>query len=88
MYLINKNYYNWNIKTNLFIIINYSFIDDEGNATVNISSQTARQIKSEMPLPTVGIFDNAKEEVVEMMYTSIYPILLKNNEKSVKETLK
>jgi len=64
-----------------------TFIDDNGTATVNISSQTSRQIKSELPLPTVGIFDNAKEEVVEMMYTSIYPILLKNNEKYVKETL-
>ncbi|ORX43438.1 hypothetical protein BCR36DRAFT_460764 [Piromyces finnis] len=64
-----------------------NFIDDNGIATVNISSQTIRQIASEMPLPTIGIFDNAKEEVVELMYTSIYPILLKNNEKYVKETL-
>jgi len=31
--------------------------------------------------PTVGIFDMAKNEVVELMFTTIFPILLRNNKR-------
>jgi len=37
--------------------------------------------------PTVGIYDTAKNEVVEMMYSSIYPILLRKNQKQITTTL-
>jgi hypothetical protein len=33
--------------------------------------------------PTVSMFDEAKNEVVEMMYNSIFPILLKKNRKEL-----
>ncbi|KAG4103070.1 hypothetical protein H8356DRAFT_982675 [Neocallimastix lanati (nom. inval.)] len=64
-----------------------TFIDENGNASVNLSELTYKQIQSEISLPTVGIFDVAKDEVVDLMYNSIYPILLSKNEKYIKKTL-
>jgi hypothetical protein len=56
------------------------FIDPNGPSVVNISSDTAKKIFHEICLyPTVSIFDDAKEEVISNMYTSIYPILLMKN---------
>jgi len=37
--------------------------------------------------PTVGMYDNAKNEVVEMMFSSIYPILLDKSKKHLIETI-
>jgi len=60
----------------------YTFIHYEGPASVNLSGNTIAQIQNDISTyPTVGIFDNAKNEVVEMMYTSVFPILLKNNKR-------
>jgi hypothetical protein len=60
----------------------YTFIHYEGPASVNLSGNTVSQIQNDISIyPTVGIFDNAKNEVVEMMFTSIFPILLKNNKR-------
>jgi len=39
-----------------------------------------------MSFPTVGIFDTAKEEVVDMMYNSIYPIFLQKYKKQLNDT--
>ncbi|ORX43449.1 hypothetical protein BCR36DRAFT_373946, partial [Piromyces finnis] len=60
----------------------YTFIHYDGPAAVNLSGNTISQIQCDISIyPAVGIFDNAKNEVVEMMYTSIFPILLKNNKR-------
>ncbi|ORX87564.1 hypothetical protein BCR32DRAFT_240042 [Anaeromyces robustus] len=64
-----------------------TFIDINGSARVNISGEVSKEIRNEIPLPTVGIFDKAKDEVVDMMYESIYPILLSKHEKYINETL-
>jgi len=37
--------------------------------------------------PTVGIYDGAANEVIEMMYISLYPILLKQNKKHIINTV-
>jgi len=51
---------------------------------VNISGTSERQIYNEICFnPTIGVYDSAKNEVVEMMYNSIYPIFLKNNKQSL-----
>jgi len=64
------------------------FIDFNGLAVVNISGNTVKKIYNEMATyPTVGIFDEAKNEIVENMYRSIYPILLKNNRKYIEDTI-
>ncbi|ORX87561.1 hypothetical protein BCR32DRAFT_264155 [Anaeromyces robustus] len=64
------------------------FIDFKGPAVVNISGVTNRRINNNIhSCPTVGIFDDAKNEVVELMYDSIYPILLKENKKHMRRTL-
>ncbi|KAG4093933.1 hypothetical protein H8356DRAFT_948024 [Neocallimastix lanati (nom. inval.)] len=58
----------------------YTFIDIDGPATVNITSNITERINNEFNTnPTIGIFDEAKEEVVETMFFSIYPIFLQRN---------
>jgi hypothetical protein len=62
----------------------YMFIDYNSPAVVNISGTSERQIYNEICFnPTIGVYDSAKNEVVEMMYNSIYPIFLKNNKQSL-----
>lgn len=64
----------------------HTFIDIEGPASVNISGATIRRIYHDFyTYPTVGIFDEAKDEVVESMYLSIFPILLQQNRKQLGE---
>jgi len=59
-----------------------TFIDSLSPSAVNITGATIKRINNEInTYPTVGIFDFAKNEIVEMMYSSIYPILLRNNRK-------
>eukprot|EP00833_Pecoramyces_ruminatium_P012010 jgi/Orpsp1_1/1186042/evm.model.c7180000096603.1 len=65
-----------------------TFIDERGTAKVDIHELTAIEIQHNIPLPNVGIFDAAKEEVVDNMYTSIYPILLNKNEKYIRSLIK
>jgi len=61
-----------------------TYIDYNSPAAVNISGSVIRHIQNEMcTYPTVSIFDEAKNEVVEMMYNSIFPILLKKNRKEL-----
>ena len=62
------------------------FIKANCPAKVNISYKIVKAIESEIVKPTVGIFDVAKDEVVDMMYNSIYPIFLKKNKKQLEET--
>jgi len=75
----------------LFIFFNLNikrFIDFNGLAVVNISGNTVKKIYNEIATyPTIGIFDDAKNEIVENMYRSIYPILLQNNKKYLDSTL-
>ncbi|KAG4083980.1 hypothetical protein H8356DRAFT_967078 [Neocallimastix lanati (nom. inval.)] len=62
----------------------YMFIDYNSPDVVNISGTSERQIYNEICFnPTIGVYDSAKNEVVEMMYNSIYPIFLKNNKQSL-----
>jgi len=62
----------------------HTFIDIDGPAAVNISGSTVRRIYHDFyTYPTVGIFDEAKDEVVESMYFSIFPILLQQNRKQL-----
>jgi len=71
-----------------YVSFYYTFIHFDGPCAVNLSGSTMAKIKNEMnSYPTVGIFDIAKNEVVEMMYTSIFPILLKSNIKHFELTL-
>jgi len=57
-----------------------TFINIEGPAPVNITADVIGRIKNEFgDLPTLGIFDEAKDEVVETMFFSIYPIFLQRN---------
>jgi len=71
----------------LYINLN-RFVDRNGPSAVNIFGKTIKKIYHEMCLfPTVSIFDDAKEEVVSMMYSSIFPILLKRNKKYMSNTL-
>ncbi|OUM56489.1 hypothetical protein PIROE2DRAFT_65507 [Piromyces sp. E2] len=71
-----------------FLSFYHMFIDFNGPAVVNITSQTTKRIFNEIcTYPTVGIFDVAAQEVVELMYYSLYPILLKQNEKHLANTL-
>ncbi|ORX45452.1 hypothetical protein BCR36DRAFT_299500 [Piromyces finnis] len=67
-----------------YISFYHTFIDSLGPASVNISGSTIKQIYGEMcSYPTIGMFDNAKNEIVEMMYSSIFPILLRQNRKQM-----
>ncbi|ORY22603.1 hypothetical protein LY90DRAFT_675834 [Neocallimastix californiae] len=66
----------------------YMFIDFNGPAVVNLMGSTIRTIFRQLSTcPTIGIYDFAKNEVVELMYSSIYPILLRNNKKHMAHTL-
>jgi len=63
-----------------------TFIDINGPASVNITGNTMRRIYHGFyTYPTVGIFDEAKDEVVESMYFSLFPILLQQNWKQLGE---
>jgi len=63
----------------------YTFIDSDAPACVNITGKTLKQIRNEFrTYPTVGMFDNAKNEIVEIMYSSLFPILLRNNKRHFK----
>jgi len=65
-----------------------TFIDSLGPASVNISGATIKHIYNEMcTYPTIGMFDNAKNEIVEMMYSSIFPILLRQNRKQLRNNI-
>lgn len=65
-----------------YISFYHTFIDVSGPASVNISGRISRQIYNEFcTYPTIGIFDEAKNEIVEIMYSSVFPILLKQNRK-------
>ncbi|KAG4095522.1 hypothetical protein H8356DRAFT_1276326 [Neocallimastix lanati (nom. inval.)] len=67
-----------------YISFYQTFIDSMGPASVNISGATVKHIYSEMcTYPTIGMFDIAKNEIVEMMYSSIFPILLRQNRKQL-----
>ncbi|KAG4103055.1 hypothetical protein H8356DRAFT_1031158 [Neocallimastix lanati (nom. inval.)] len=58
----------------------HMFIDFNGIAVVNISGDTVKRIINNLcSYPTVGMYDDAKNEVVEVMFSSIYPILLRKN---------
>ncbi|ORX43441.1 hypothetical protein BCR36DRAFT_303844, partial [Piromyces finnis] len=64
------------------------FIDINGSAAVNLTNDTSKRIFKEMcSFPTVGVFDEAKNEIVELMFSSIYPILLRKNKKHMKRTI-
>jgi len=64
----------------------HTFIDVDGPAAVNISGNTVRRIYHDFyTYPTVGIFDEAKDEVVESMFVTIFPALLQNNRKQLGE---
>ncbi|OUM64918.1 hypothetical protein PIROE2DRAFT_8134 [Piromyces sp. E2] len=63
-----------------------TFIHKDGKAVVNISGNVSKTIHGDMSFPTVGIFDQAKEEVVDMMYNSIYPIFIQKYKKQLDET--
>ncbi|KAG4103069.1 hypothetical protein H8356DRAFT_982673 [Neocallimastix lanati (nom. inval.)] len=83
--------YNSNLSVPAAIIPYYdqfyrTFIKANCPAKVNISYKIVKAIESEIVKPTVGIFDVAKDEVVDMMYNSIYPIFLKKNKKQLEET--
>jgi len=66
----------------------YMFVDFNGPAVVNLMSSTVRTIFREMSTaPTIGMYDIAKNEIVELMYSSIYPILLRKNKKHMANTL-
>jgi len=64
------------------------FIDSNGPAVVNLTNDISKRIFIEIcNLPTVGIFDEAKNEIVELMYSSIYPILLRKDKKYIVRTI-
>ncbi|ORX43447.1 hypothetical protein BCR36DRAFT_304103, partial [Piromyces finnis] len=66
----------------------HMFIDFNGPAVVNLPGSTVERIFNEIcTYPTIGIYDTAKNEVVEMMYSSIYPILLRKDGKHLTKTL-
>ncbi|ORX78808.1 hypothetical protein BCR32DRAFT_328393 [Anaeromyces robustus] len=62
----------------------HTFIDINGPAAVNITGDCIRRIYHDFyTYPTVGIFDEAKDEVVESMYFSIFPCLLQQNRRQL-----
>jgi len=64
----------------------YTFIDIDGPAPVNITANTISRINHEFNTgPTVGIFDEALNEVIETMFFSIYPIFLSQNRHQIGE---
>lgn len=65
-----------------------TFIDSLGPASVNISGSAIKRIYNEIcTYPTIGMFDHAKNEIVEMMYSSIFPILLRQNRKQLRSSV-
>jgi uncharacterized membrane protein len=67
-----------------YINFYHTFIDSLSPASVNISGVSIKHIYSELcSYPTIGMFDNAKNEIVETMYSSIFPILLRQNRKHI-----
>jgi len=72
----------------IIIIIIIRFINYNAPASVNLTGKTINHIINDLCIyPTVGMYDQAKNEVVEMMYSSIYPILLRENKKHISNTL-
>jgi len=68
-----------------YINFYHTFIDSLSPASVNISGVSIKHIYNELcTYPTIGMFDNAKNEVVETMFTSIFPILLRQNRKHIR----
>ncbi|ORX87559.1 hypothetical protein BCR32DRAFT_240036 [Anaeromyces robustus] len=66
----------------------HMFIDFNGIAVVNILGDTVKRIFNDIcSYPTVGMYDTARNEVVEMMYSSIYPILLEKHKEDIINTL-
>ncbi|KAL6597633.1 hypothetical protein U3516DRAFT_564477, partial [Neocallimastix sp. 'constans'] len=66
----------------------FMFIDFNGPAVVNLLGETVKHIVNEMcSTPTIGMYDAAKNEVVDMMFSSIYPILIEKNKNHISETL-
>jgi len=62
----------------------YTFIDMDGPSPVNISSEVLSKINYEInTYPTAGIFDEAKDEVVELMFFTIFPIFLQDHRKQL-----
>jgi len=63
-----------------YVSFYHMFIDFNGPAVVNISGEKVKRIMKDIcSFPTVGMYDDAKSEVVEIMFSSIYPILIRNN---------
>jgi len=72
----------------LYISFYHMFIDYNGPSVVNLPERTVKNIVNEMcSYPTVGIYDQAAREVIEMMYTSLYPILLSQNKEYIMNTV-
>ncbi|ORX77346.1 hypothetical protein BCR32DRAFT_270709 [Anaeromyces robustus] len=64
------------------------FIDPNGPGKVNISEFCRQNIYQNLNNhPVIGIFDEAKNEVVESMYHTIFPRLLQNNRKQIQNLL-
>jgi len=71
-----------------YISFYHMFIDYNGPSVVNLPEKTVKGIVNEMcSYPTVGIYDQAAREVIEMMYTSLYPILLNQNKEYIMSTV-
>jgi len=71
-----------------YISFYHMFIDYNGPSVVNLPERTVKNIVNEMcSYPTVGIYDQAAREVIEMMYTSLYPILLSQYKEYIMNTL-
>ncbi|ORX42570.1 hypothetical protein BCR36DRAFT_400284 [Piromyces finnis] len=67
----------------------HMFIDFNGPAVVGLQEKTIKNIINEFcTYPTIGVYDQAAHEVVEMMYHSLYPILLRQNQKHIMNTVK
>ncbi|ORX75545.1 hypothetical protein BCR32DRAFT_271858 [Anaeromyces robustus] len=84
-------YYNPNFPLNPELLPYYNsfyhtFIDINGAASVNLTSNTVKKIHHAFyTFPTIGIFDEAKDEIVETMFFSIFPTLLQQNRKQLGE---
>jgi len=64
------------------------FIDSNGPAVVNIDDNISKKIdKNIHSNPTIGIYDEAKNEVVQLMFDGIYDIFLKKYKKHINKTL-
>ncbi|ORX83564.1 hypothetical protein BCR32DRAFT_291890 [Anaeromyces robustus] len=64
----------------------YTFIDIDGPAAVNLNNSTITDIRECFAkYPVIGIFDEAKDEIVDSMFFSLFPILLQQNKKELGE---